>query len=109
MNHVTSENVSVARKKIVSSMSHQKYPKDSYVDNSAEVGVNVQIGHFTSIHSDVRIGDNVRIEDGSRIYEGCVIGTGSVVGPNAVLRPFTRIGNHTIFGTLSCCEGRSSI
>ena len=38
-----------------------------------------------------------------------MIGTGSIVGPNAVLRPFTTVGNFSIFGTLSCSEGHSSI
>ena len=100
---------SSTKQRRVSSGSSRKNPKDSYIDRSSEIGENVRIGHFTSIHSDVKIGRNVRIEDGSRIYEGCAIGDGSIVGPNAVLRPFTRLGKHTIFGTLSCCEGHSSI
>jgi len=100
---------SSARPKRGSSAPYLEPPKDCYIDRTSEIGKNVTIGHFTSIHSDVKIGSNVRIEDGSRIYEGCVIGDGSIVGPNAVLRPLTRLGKHTIFGTLSCCEGHSSI
>jgi len=80
-----------------------------YLDKTAKIGNNVRIGHFVSIHSGVVIGDNAIVEDGSRIYDNCTIGANSIIGPNAVLRPFTRIGHHTIFGTLSCCEGHSSI
>src|SRR6266568_7470509 len=92
----------------------QQFPEDattsdSYVDKSAKIGSNVRIGRFVSIHSDVIIGDNAIVEDGSRVYSNCVIGANSIIGPNAVLRPFTKIGHHTIFGTLSCCEGHSSI
>ncbi len=97
------------KKKASSRSSSRKYPGDCYIDASAVIGENVRMGRFISVHSDVQIGDNARIEDGSRVYEGCVVGAGSIIGPNAVLRPFTRVGSHTIFGTLSCCEGHSSI
>ena len=100
---------SLANKKGTSSRLKSGYPRDCHIDGSAQIGDNVQIGHFVSIHSGVKIGDNSRIEDGSRIYEGCVLGTNSIVGPNAVLRPHTRLGNSSIFGTLSCCEGQSSV
>src|SRR2546425_2034760 len=82
---------------------------DVYRDRTAKIGENVRIGRFVSIHSGVIIGDNVVIEDGSRVYDNCEIESNSVVGPNAVLRPYTKIGHHTIFGTLSCCEGHSAI
>lgn len=82
---------------------------DSFIDKTAKIGKGVRMGHFVSIRSDVVIGDNTIIEDGARIYEGCIVGENCVIGPNAVLRPKTTLGHHTIFGTLSCCEGNSSI
>ncbi len=100
---------SLANKGGTSSRVKARYPRDCHIDGSSRIGDNVRVGHFVSIHSEVEIGDNARIEDGSRIYEGCVLGTNSVVGPNAVLRPHTRLGNYSIFGTLSCCEGHSSV
>lgn len=82
---------------------------DSFIDGSAKIGRDVRIGHFVSIHAGAKIGDGSRIEDGARIYGDCVIGHGCIIGPNAVLRPDTRIGSHSIFGTLSCSEGGNSI
>lgn len=97
------------RKARAPSATRQQYPRDSFIDADAQIGNNVGIGHFVSIHRGVRLGDDSRIEDGSRIYEGCEIGRNSIIGPNAVLRPHTRLGEHVIFGTLSCCEGKSTI
>jgi acetyltransferase-like isoleucine patch superfamily enzyme len=82
---------------------------DSFIDGSARIGRDVRIGHFASIHAGVKIGDGSRIEDGARIYSDCIIGDNCIIGPNAVLRPGTKIGSHSIFGTLSCSEGGNSI
>ncbi len=81
----------------------------SFIDTTAEIGKNVKIGHFVTIHSNVKIGDNCKIEDGAKIYEECIIGNNCIIGANAVLRPKTKIGNYSIFGTLSCSEGDNSI
>src|SRR5205807_7371704 len=86
-----------------------KFSVQTFVDKDAELGIGVRVGHFATVHSNVKVGNNVRIEDGCRIYEGCEIGDYSIVGPNAVLRPHSKLGHHTIFGTLSCCEGHTSI
>jgi UDP-3-O-[3-hydroxymyristoyl] glucosamine N-acyltransferase len=80
-----------------------------FVDGSASLGKNVTIGHFVSIHAGVKIGDNTRIEDGAKVYRDCEIGRNCIIGANAVLRPRTKIGNCSIFGTLSCSEGDNSI
>ena len=53
--------------------------------------------------------ENYKVEPGAVIYEGCKIGEGSIIGANAVLRPYTRIGNNSIFGSLSCSEGHNDI
>ena len=50
-----------------------------------------------------------RIEPGAIIYDNVEIGEGSIIGANAVLRPYTHIGKHSIFGTLSCSEGYNKI
>lgn len=97
------------RKARALSTTSRGHPRDSFVDADARLGDDVRIGHFVSIHRGVKVGDNARIEDGSRIYDGCEVGRNSIIGPNAVLRPYTRLGEHTIFGTLSCCEGKSTI
>jgi len=52
---------------------------------------------------------DVKIEPGCVIYEHVKIGEASIVGANAVLRPYTQIGHHSIFGTLSCSEGHNDI
>lgn len=50
-----------------------------------------------------------KIERGAIIYDEVEIGEGSIIGANAVLRPRTKIGHHSIFGTLSCSEGDNEI
>lgn len=52
---------------------------------------------------------NYKVEPGAIIYPDCKIGEGSIIGANAVLRSGTRIGHHSIFGTLSCSEGDNYI
>jgi acetyltransferase-like isoleucine patch superfamily enzyme len=52
---------------------------------------------------------NYKVEVGARVYPNCTIGEGSIIGANAVLRPYTTIGKHSIFGTLSCSEGENDI
>ena len=50
-----------------------------------------------------------KVEKGAVIYDNVEIGEGTIIGANAVLRPYTRIGKHSIFGTLSCSEGYNEI
>lgn len=77
----------------------------NFIHETALIKEKVTIGHFVSIGQGTRIGDNARIEDGARIYSDCIIGDNCIIGPNAVLRPRTRLGDNSIFGTLSCSEG----
>src|SRR5205807_10661629 len=51
-----------------------KFSVQTFVDKDAELGIGVRVGHFATVHSNVKVGNNVRIEDGCRIYEGCEIG-----------------------------------
>ena len=48
-------------------------------------------------------------EQGAIVDDTCEIGDETIIGANAVLRPYTKIGHHSIFGTLSCSEGYNSI
>ncbi len=57
----------------------------------------------------VTFGDKVIIEPNAVIYENCEIGENCVIGAGAVLRPYTKILNNTIFGTLSVSEGYNII
>jgi len=55
------------------------------VDPEAKIGENVEIGNFSTIHSDVEIGDNVRIGSNVTIYPGARIGDGVKIFPGAVV------------------------
>lgn len=58
----------------------------SVIDKNAKIGIDVQIGPFTTIASDVEIGNNtwigpnVTIFEGTRIGENCKIFPGAVIG-----------------------------
>ena len=53
--------------------------------------------------------EKYKVEPGAIIYDNVEIGEGTIIGANAVLRPYTHIGKHSIFGTLSCSEGYNKI
>jgi UDP-2-acetamido-3-amino-2,3-dideoxy-glucuronate N-acetyltransferase len=77
----------------------------NFIHKTALIEEKVTIGHFVSIGHSTTVGDNSRIEDGARVYNDCFIGNNCIIGANAVLRPRTRLGDNSIFGTLSCSEG----
>ena len=77
----------------------------NFIHETALIEEKVTIGHFVSIGHSTTVGDNSRIEDGARVYNDCFIGNNCIIGANAVLRPRTRLGDNSIFGTLSCSEG----
>jgi UDP-3-O-[3-hydroxymyristoyl] glucosamine N-acyltransferase len=83
--------------------------RGNFIHETALIEENVTIGHFVSIGQGTRIGDNSRIEDGAKIYSDCFIGNNCIIGANAVLRSRTKIGDNSIFGTLSCSEGDNDI
>ncbi len=51
----------------------------------AQIGNNVEIGSFTTIHDNVVIGDNCRIANNVTIYPGARIGNGVTIFPGAVV------------------------
>jgi UDP-N-acetylglucosamine acyltransferase len=55
------------------------------IDSKAEIGKNVEIGPFASVHADVVIGDNTKIMQGAFIGKGARIGSGCTIHPYAIV------------------------
>ena len=68
----------------------------SIVAESAKLGKNVSLGHFSVIGEGVTIGNNVTIFQGVSIEAGSVIGDDCIIYPNVVIYDGTRIGNRCI-------------
>ena len=66
------------------------------VAESAKLGANVALGHFTTIGENVVIGNNVTIFQGVSIEAGSVVGDDCIIYPNVVIYDGTRIGNRCI-------------
>ncbi len=56
-----------------------------------------------------KIGEGTIVQAGAVIEDDCVIGRNCRIGYHAVLRRGTRIGDNSIFGTLSASEGWNMI
>ena len=57
----------------------------AYVDPTAQLGLNVEVGPFAYIEKGVVIGDNCVIKAHASILEGTTMGTGNIVYQNAVI------------------------
>ncbi len=57
----------------------------AYIDPSAQLGQNVEVGPFAYIEKGVVIGDNCVIKAHANILEGTTMGTGNIVYQNAVI------------------------
>jgi len=66
------------------------------VAESAKLGNNVSLGHFSVIGENVVIGNNVTIFHGVSIEAGSVIGDDCIIYPNVAIYDGTRIGNRCI-------------
>ena len=80
-----------------------EFDNDAFYFDNEESGTLINLGYPTPRDA------NYKVEAGAIIYPNCEIGEGSIIGANAVLRPYTRLGKHSIFGTLSCSEGSNAI
>ncbi len=56
-----------------------------------------------------KIGANTIIQHGAFIEDDCIIGNNCRIGTYAVLRRATKIGNNSVFGSLSASEGNNQI
>ena len=61
------------------------------------------------ISDGTKIGEGTIVQAGAVIEDDCVIGRNCRIGYHAVLRRGTRIGDNSIFGTLSASEGWNEI
>ncbi|HKP93740.1 MAG TPA: LpxD N-terminal domain-containing protein, partial [Chthoniobacterales bacterium] len=66
------------------------------VADSARLGRNVALGHFSVIGENVVVGNNVTIFHGVSIEAGSVIGDDCIIYPNVVIYDGTRVGNRCI-------------
>lgn len=57
----------------------------AYIEPSAQLGQNVEVGPFAYIEKGVVIGDNCVIKAHANILEGTTMGTGNIVYQNAVI------------------------
>ncbi len=81
-----------------------EHSKHSFIDESADLGNNVSIGHFSVIEKDssvdentiifpqVYIGENVKIGKNCILYSGVKVGKDCVIGDNCIIHPNTVIG-----------------
>jgi acetyltransferase-like isoleucine patch superfamily enzyme len=83
--------------------------ESSYIDEGVMVGANTHVERFTHIMKGTRIGKNCQIGHNVVIYQDCWIGDNCLIGDGAILRPGTKIGNNSVFGTLSQSEGNNQI
>ena len=84
------------------------------VDPSVVCGERVEIGHFTVIEANVKIGNDVKIGHRVTIHEGTVVGDGVTIADGAVLgKPplpgLAVIGDFTIGGTLTGVEELANV
>lgn len=71
-------------------------PMVKLIEDSAKIGVGVQIAPNAYIGHDVELGDNVVVHPNATIYEGVKIGAGSIIYSNAVVREFCTLGKNCI-------------
>lgn len=83
--------------------------ESSYVDEKVVISSGTCIERFTHVMTGTRIGRNCQIGHNVVIYQDCQIGDDCLVGDGAILRPGTKIGNNSIFGTMSVSEGDNQI
>jgi UDP-3-O-[3-hydroxymyristoyl] glucosamine N-acyltransferase len=66
------------------------------VAESAKLGTNVSLGHFTVIGDNVVVGNNVTVFQGVSIEAGSTIGDDCIIYPNVAIYDGSRIGNRCI-------------
>jgi UDP-3-O-[3-hydroxymyristoyl] glucosamine N-acyltransferase len=77
------------------------------VDNTVQLGANVEIGPFTFLGKNVQIGDDSCIYPGCVILDNVVIGKHCTIFPNVSIRENCVLGNHIIIhnGTVIGSDG----
>jgi len=83
--------------------------KSSYIDDNVMIGIGTRIERFTHVMTGTRIGRDCQIGHNVVIYQDCQIGDSCLIGDGAILRPGTKIGNNSVFGTMSVSEGDNQI
>ena len=58
---------------------------NNFIHPNAQIGINVEVGHFTTIYEDVIIGDNTWIGPNVTIFPGSRIGKSAKIFPGAVI------------------------
>lgn len=79
------------------------------IGKNVKLGKNIRIFPYAYIGDDCEIGDETVIQYGAFIEHDCVIGNNCRIGTHAVLRRGTRIGDDSVFGSLSASEGNNHI
>lgn len=74
--------------------------------NVEKMSKNMRFGYVSEYAT---IGKDTIIKDGAIIEDACVIGRNCFIGYYAVLRKGTKIGDDSVFGTLSVSEGLNKI
>lgn len=90
-------------------------PQSCNVGEYSVIGSDCSIGNDVEIGSHVVIGNSCSIDDSCRILpfahleSDVLLGKSCLIGPHANLRPGTKIGDFSVFGTMSQSEGRNQI
>jgi len=80
-----------------------------YSGKGVKLGKNVEILPNAFIGDNCEIGDGTVVQFGAFLERDCIIGSNCRIGTHAVLRRGTRIGDHSVFGSLSASEGNNFI
>jgi len=80
-----------------------------YSGKDVKLGKNVEILPNAFVGDNCEIGDGTVVQYGAFLEHDCTIGNNCRIGTYAVLRRGTRIGDHSVFGSLSASEGNNNV
>jgi acetyltransferase-like isoleucine patch superfamily enzyme len=80
-----------------------------YSGKDVKLGKNVEILPNAFVGDNCEIGDGTVVQYGAFLEHDCTIGNNCRIGTYAVLRRGTRMGDHSVFGSLSASEGNNNV
>jgi acetyltransferase-like isoleucine patch superfamily enzyme len=80
-----------------------------YSGKGVKLGKNVEILPNAFVGDNCEIGDGTVVQYGAFLEHDCTIGNNCRIGTYAVLRRGTRMGDHSVFGSLSASEGNNNV
>lgn len=66
----------------------------AFVDPSATLGADVNVGHFVTVEAGATVGDRCDLHPGAFVGRGASIGSDTILGPNSVVHHECQVGSH---------------